>query len=54
MGLIAIIFGIMSYFYTYVTPEELGDEAGKDEKKTSEENGIPLEDHPADGENMKV
>lgn len=54
MGVIAIIFGIMSYFYTYVTPEELGDEAGKDEKKTSEENGIPLEDHPADGENMKV
>ena len=48
MGVIAIVFGIMSYFYKYVTPEELGEE-----KENLEINGIALEDRHS-GDNTKV
>ena len=57
MGVIAIIFGIMSYFYKYVTPEEIGEEVDKDEEKENLDlNGIPLEDRSPDSneENSKV
>ena len=43
MGVIAIIFGIMSYFYKYVTPEELGEVENDEENENLEVNGIPLE-----------
>ena len=58
MGVIAIIFGIMSYFYKYVTPEEIGEvDMYKDEEKENLDlNGIPLEDRSPDSnkENSKV
>lgn len=56
MGVIAIIFGIMSYFYKYVTPEELGELAKDEEKENLDLNGIPLEDRSPDSneENSKV
>ena len=57
MGIIAIIFGLMSYFYKYVTPEELGEVAKDEEKENLDLNGIPLEDRssPAnDADNTKV
>lgn len=56
MGVIAIIFGIMSYFYKYVTPEELGELAKDEEKENLDLNGIPLEDRSPDGsgDNTKV
>ena len=51
MGVIAIIFGIMSYFYKYVTPDELGEVDKDEEKENLEVNGIPLEDR---SDNTKV
>lgn len=56
MGVIAIIFGIMSYFYKYVTPEELGEVDKDEEKENLDLNGIPLEDRSPDSneENSKV
>ena len=56
MGVIAIIFGIMSYFYKYVTPEELGELPKDEEKENLDLNGIPLEDRSPDSneENTKV
>jgi len=54
MGVIAIIFCIMSYFYKYVTPEELGEIAKDEEKENLDLNGIPLEDRSPDGDNIKV
>ena len=56
MGVIAIIFGIMCYFYKYVTPEELGELAKDEEKENLDLNGIPLEDRLPDSneENTKV
>ena len=44
MGVIAVIFGIMSYFYKYVKPEELGEVENDEENENLEVNGIPLED----------
>ncbi|EDO29495.1 predicted protein, partial [Nematostella vectensis] len=32
MGVICIIFGIMSYFYTYVTPKDFEEDADEEEK----------------------
>ena len=43
MGVIAIIFGIMSYFYKYVTPEELGELAKDEEKESLDFDGIPFD-----------
>ena len=56
MGVIAIIFGIMSFFYKYVTPEELGEVDKDEEKENLDLNGIPLEDRSPDSneENSKV
>ena len=56
MGVIAIIFGLMSYFYKYVTPEELGEGAKDEEKENLGLNGFPLEDRSpdSDGDNSKV
>lgn len=56
MGVIAIIFGIMSYFYKYVTPEELGEIAKDEEKENLDLNGIPMEDRSPDsnGDDTKV
>ena len=56
MGVVAIIFGIMSYFYKYVTAEELGDVVIDEEKENLDMNGIPLEDRLPDGDadNTKV
>lgn len=56
MGVIAIIFGIMSYFYKYVTPEELGEIAKDEEKENLDLNGIPMEDRSPDsnGDDNKV
>ena len=56
MGVIAIIFGIMSYFYKYVTLEELGELAKDEDKENLELKGIPLEDRSPDSneENTKV
>ena len=57
MGIIAIIFGLMSYFYKYVTLEELGDVAKDEEKENLDLNGIPLEDRSSpdkDADNTKV
>ncbi|XP_078369517.1 solute carrier family 15 member 2-like isoform X1 [Oculina patagonica] len=56
MGVIAIIFGIMSFFYKYVTPEELGELEKDEEKENLDLNGIPLEDRSPDGneDNTKV
>ena len=54
MGVIAIIFAIMSYFYKYVTPEEIGEVSRDEEKENLEVNGIPLEDRSEDAENTKV
>ena len=53
MVVIAIIFGIMSYFYKYVTPEEIADPVKDEEKENLEVNGIPLEDRSAE-DNTKV
>lgn len=53
MGVIAIVFGIMSYFYKYVTPEELGENERNEEKENLEINGIALEDRHS-GDNTKV
>ena len=53
MGVIAIMFGIMSYFYKYVTPEELGEVVKDEEKESLEENGIPLDDRSGQ-DNTKV
>lgn len=52
MGVIAIIFGVMSYMYQYVTPDELG-EVAKDEESELEPNGIAMEDR-SEGDNTKV
>ena len=56
MGIIAIVFGIMSYFYKYVTPEELGEVERDEEKENLDLNGIPLEDRSPgnDDDNTKV
>ena len=53
MGVIAIVFGIMSYFYKYVTPEELGENERNEEKENLEINGVALEDRHS-GDNTKV
>ena len=53
MGVVAIVFGIMSYFYKYVTPEELGENERNEEKENLEINGIALEDRHS-GDNTKV
>ena len=45
MGIVAIIFGIMSYFYVYVTPVDSQDPEEEDEKDTLKDmNGIPMEE----------
>lgn len=54
MALIAFIFGIMSYFYRYVTPEELGDVGKEEERESLAGNATPLEYLSADGEKTKV
>jgi len=54
MGVIAIIFAIMSYFYKYVTPEEIGEVSRDEEKENLEVNGIQLEDRSEDADNTKV
>ena len=56
MGLIAIIFSIMSYFYKYVNPEELGEIAKDEEKESIDFNGILIKDRSPDsnGDNTKV
>ena len=56
MGVIAIIFSIMSYFYKYVTPEELEEISKDDEKENLDLNGIPMEDCSPDSnaDNTKV
>ena len=53
MGVIAIIFGVMSYFYKYVTPEELGEVEKEEDKENLDVNGIPLEERSAE-DNTKV
>ena len=47
MGVIAIVFGVMSYFYKYVTLEELGEIERDEEKEDLGINGIALEDRPS-------
>lgn len=43
MGVIMIVFGIMSYFYKYVTPEDMADSDGT--VLSNDTNGaIPLEE----------
>ena len=52
MGVVAIIFGVMSYFYKYVTLEEL--QVEKDEEKENlDVDGIPLEERSSE-DNSKV
>jgi len=47
MGVIMIIFGVMSYFYKYVTPAEIAESEGV--LASGEVNGeIPLEDKSKD------
>ena len=53
MGIIAIIFGVMSYVYKYVTPEELGEVAKDEESESLEANGIAMDERSA-GDNTKV
>ena len=56
MAIIAFIFGIMSYFYRYVTPEELGevDNCKEEERDRLGGNATPLEYLLADSEKTKV
>lgn len=52
MGVIMIVFGIMSYFYKYVTPEEISESEGV---LSHEPNGeIPLEEKLSDHEDTKI
>ena len=55
MAIIAFIFGIMSCFYRYVTPEELGEKKrNKEEKKPIGGIETPLVYVSADGEETQV
>ena len=56
MGVIAIVFGIMSFFYKYVTAEELKEIEPEDEKESLGLNGIPMEERspPDDEDNTKI
>ena len=49
MGIVAIIFAIMSYFYVYVIPVDSHDPEEEDQKETLQDmNGIPMEERTQD------
>ena len=52
MGVIMIVFGIMSYFYTYVTPEDIAASNGIVLANGETNGDIPLQDK--DEENTKI
>lgn len=56
MGVIMIIFGIMSYFYKYVTPEEIAASEGLVVSNDAVNGDIPLEEkkNDEDIENTKI
>ncbi|XP_048583629.1 solute carrier family 15 member 2 isoform X2 [Nematostella vectensis] len=54
MGVICIIFGIMSYFYTYVTPKDFEEDADEEEKTLGEANGMVLDERDNSAENTKI
>ena len=55
MGVIMIIFGIMSYFYKYVTPEEIAASDGLVVANDTVNGDIPLETKTNDDvENTKI
>jgi hypothetical protein len=47
MGVIMIVFGVMSYFYKYVTPDEISASDGVLRTNVETNGDIPLEDKSA-------
>ncbi|KAK3733272.1 hypothetical protein QZH41_011111 [Actinostola sp. cb2023] len=55
MGIIMIVFGIMSYFYKYVTPEDISSSDGHVRMNDSSNGAFALEDRKEDDdENTKI